>query len=171
MLLYNQKRHPLTWDAQGKIYEWEAFGVCDVPDDLVPHVKSQKVPVDVAPVAPEIKAAVIVDEQRAASRSDEVLQLKEALRLAEADAAAARQAVESAEARKRDAEAETADAAKAIREEKARAAQFEADLRACEQLLADTSRKLDVANSLNANLTAPIGEADHGKKGSKPERR
>lgn len=164
MLLYNQKRQPLAWDAGGKSFSWEPFGTCEVPDELVPHIKAQKVPVDVAPVAPEIKASVIVDEQRSVARSDEVLQLKEALRLANADAAAARQAAESAEARKRDAEIDTADAGKALKEEKARSKQFEADLHACEQLLADTSRKLDAANSLNANLTVPVGGEDHGAK-------
>lgn len=160
MLLYNQRREPLTWDARGKVYTWEPFGTCEVPDDLFPHIKAQKVPVDLAPVAPEIKAATVVDEQRSAARADEVLQLKEALRLAKADAASARQAAEDAESRRQDAESGLATAEKAIEHQKAVAKQFEDNLRACEELLADTSRKLDLANQMTANMTAMGAESE-----------
>lgn len=160
MLLYNQIRQPLSWDARGQVYNWEPFGSCTVPDDLLPHIRSQKVPVDVAPIAPEIKASAIVDEQREAERGDTVFKLRAALTKAEAEASVAKATVEDAEKGRAEAELATKEAKSALREEQARSTQFQADLRAAEQLLAEAMRKLDkfeavqkVSDAIDADAT------------------
>lgn len=56
MLLHNQRGAPLSWEANGKTYEWEPYGACEVPDELVTHIKSEGFPVGIAPVAPKERA-------------------------------------------------------------------------------------------------------------------
>lgn len=159
MLLYNQTRKPLSWDAGGKAYKWDPFGTCDVPVELVSHLRAQKVPVDVTPVAPQAKAAQVVEDQRSATRKDEVHILTEALRVARDDVATAKATVEEAESRRAAAEAKAVELRTLLDQEVARTAQLEADLRACDQLLTETSRKLDAVKNIDNVMQAAAGLA------------
>ncbi len=56
MLLHNQRGATVSWEAHGRVYEWAPYGACELPDDLVPLIKSEGFPVDVVPVPPKEKA-------------------------------------------------------------------------------------------------------------------
>ena len=53
MLLHNQRGAEISWED----FSWAPYGACDVPDELVPLIKSTGFPVGVAPVPPKEKAA------------------------------------------------------------------------------------------------------------------
>jgi len=144
MLLHNQTPHRLDWEALGIKYRWDAYGTCEVPDGLVQSLFGQKFPVAEVPVAPEAKARLVAEAERAAVRADEVLNLKEQLAAAESDAKAARSEVKAAEARRDGAESAAAKGAERIAKLERDLATAKADTKAAEELLAETTRKLEI---------------------------
>lgn len=99
MLLHNQRGAPISWEAHGRIYRWEPYGACELPDDLVPLLKGQGFPVDVTPVPAKAKAeqaAVVLSDD---AKTQEITRLRKELADAEARAAEAKQAAEAADLR------------------------------------------------------------------------
>lgn len=95
MLLHNQRGAPVSWEANGVVYEWAPYGACELPDNLVPLIKSEGFPVDVAPVPPKEKA----DRAAAlATESETVAALERARKEADLADGRAREAKAAAEA-------------------------------------------------------------------------
>lgn len=70
MRLFNQSKNQLGWSMGGENYSCEPWGPIEVSDELVPAVKSRGLPLDVAPVAVELRAqARIADEQAEAKEA------------------------------------------------------------------------------------------------------
>ena len=85
MKLYNQSKNALRWGLGDKIYSCDPYGEVSIPDDLVLHCKKRGVPLDVTPVAPEIKANKSLEASTEAAKNDEMLALQK--QISEATAA------------------------------------------------------------------------------------
>ncbi len=99
MLLHSQRGAPLSWEANGVVYEWAPYGACELPDNLVPLIKSEGFPVDVAPVPPKEKAdraAALATESEAAAALEHA---RKDLDMANARAQEAKSAAEAADLR------------------------------------------------------------------------
>lgn len=160
MLLHNQTRNTLNWEASGRVYTWEPFGSLDVPDWLVPHLKVQRVPVGEVQVSPRQKAQAVVDEEQAAFRSDELRALKRKAEEADDALATARQAVEAAELRRGQAEERARALADRLTELNGELDRSKADTKAAEALLQEQAR--DHAAALEKAQLAAAGAG--GKK-------
>jgi hypothetical protein len=97
MLLHNQRGSRITWEDGG--FEWEPYGACEVPDALVPLIKSTGFPVDVAPVAPREKARRAAEQHSESASEVEIEAAKKALLAAEDAANQAKCATEAADIR------------------------------------------------------------------------
>lgn len=142
MLLHNQRGALVSWEAHGRTYEWAPYGACELPDDLVPLIKSEGFPVDVAPVPPKEKAertaALMVESDAAAT----IEKLRNDLANAEARAQEARAAAEASDIRATGVRAE-ADAAKErvrVLEEETRT--LRSDSTEYERMVADSSAEV-----------------------------
>lgn len=142
MLLHNQRGATVSWEANGQVYEWAPYGACELPDNLVPLIKSEGFPVDVAPVPPKAKAeraaALATESEAALALQRAQKDLADALDVAqEARAAAAAADVRATAVR------EEADAAKervlALEEE---VRTLRSDAAAFEKLIAESSAKV-----------------------------
>ena len=98
MLLHNQRGAAITWDGEVE-YKWEPYGACEVPDVLVPLIKSTGFPVDVAPVPPKEKAERAAALTTEAESALELERVRQALASAEARAVEAKAAAEAADIR------------------------------------------------------------------------
>jgi chromosome segregation ATPase len=147
MLLHNQTRLRLNWDASGRRFTFEPFGSCEVPEELVPHIRAQKVPVGEVPVTPERKAHAAAEEGAAEIRNDELRVLRERVVLAEADSKAARAEVSAAEERRDTAEAQVGALRARITALESELAAAKADANAAEELVHEQSKKLEVARN------------------------
>lgn len=47
MLLHNQKKAPISWEADGDVFTWDGYGSCDVPEKYLAHIKAQGFPVEI----------------------------------------------------------------------------------------------------------------------------
>lgn len=154
MLLHNQRKGTLRWEAAGTVYEWEPYGDCEVPDKFLPHLRAQGFPVDVSPVPPESKAKQAFDEERALREQSEIRKLQERLAEAEARAAEACRAAEAAEIRaERSGEVlDTAEAKlKAVTDENHR---LKSDAETYEKMLAEANAKVEQLEKQRAQASA-----------------
>lgn len=147
MLLHNQTKHKLEWIGAGRPYNWEPYGACEIPEEMVQPLLAQKFPVGLVQVTPERKASAAADDERAAVRSDEVLKLREALATAEADARTARDEVRSAEERRTQAEARSEELSNRCNGLQRELEGAQADAKAAEDLLRETTQKLELAEA------------------------
>jgi hypothetical protein len=81
MLLHNQRGAPLSWEANGTVYGWEPYGACELPDELVPLIKSEGFPVSVTPVAPKERANRAAEQAAEAEASVALEQARKELAL------------------------------------------------------------------------------------------
>lgn len=84
MKLYNQTKNPLRWKIGMTTFTCDAWGEVDVPDMFVLHCKTRGLPLNVSPVAAEIKADQTLANANEAARKDELLALQHELALARA---------------------------------------------------------------------------------------
>lgn len=143
MLVHNQTRNPLSFDHVKRIYRFDPYGPCEVSEEAFEHMTLQRFPVSLVPRPPAEKAAAIVEDGRDAARGDEVEKLKNLLSRAESDAKASLAAATDAEKRREASEGELATAKTSLLEQTERANRFEKDLKAANDQLGDTARKLE----------------------------
>lgn len=79
MKLYNQSKNALRWELGGEIYTCDPYGEVSIPDELVLHCKKRGVPLDVTPVAPEIKANKSLEVATESAKKDEIVALQKQL--------------------------------------------------------------------------------------------
>jgi hypothetical protein len=142
MLLHNQRGARVSWEAAGQVFEWEPYGACDIPDELVPHIKSEGFPVSISPLAPKERADLVAAEIEKSQQSSVIGQLRNEL---ERTRAQLREAVATAEISDRGANAARAEAdsaasrASALEQE---AASLRKDAAEYEKLLAESAAEL-----------------------------
>jgi hypothetical protein len=155
MKLHNQKGAAISWEALGVTYEWAPYGACDVPDKLVPLLRSEGFPVDVTPVPPKEKAARAAAEQTEEAKDAEIARLAKALSSAEALVVEARAATEAAESRATAADNEAKLNAATVAELQDRVATLQRDADEFQQLLLDASKeKTQLREQLNLATAA-----------------
>lgn len=165
MLLHNQTKDRRVWDGGGKRFEWEPFGSCEVPDEIVPFLKKQRFPVGPVAVPPETKARAVVDAELAAAASDRETRLRRELEQANAKAAVAAEAVERAELAKTEAQAESLRLGNRVRELETELARSRADVKAAEEMLTEQTRKLEASEhkSAMAGAKEKVAQKQPGK--------
>lgn len=149
MLVFNQTKNPVAFEhgTRRRPYEFEAYGPCEVPEEVFEHMKAQRFPVSVVPVPSPQKAAAVVDSERDATRADELEKLKAELSAARLEGDAAKDAATAAEKRREAAEGELATSQKTVLEQTERASRLEADCKASGELLGETARKCEEAEA------------------------
>jgi chromosome segregation ATPase len=169
MRLHNQGKNALSWDMGGERFSCEPWGAIEIPDALVSAVRSRGLPLDVTPVAPELRAQVRVADERAASDAAPLLALRKQADDAQASERAAKAEVEalsvelSAERGKlRDAREQNAELAKKL---KAAAA----DKEAAERLLTEASAQATASEERAIKAEALLAERSKGGKPDKPK--
>jgi hypothetical protein len=110
MILHNQRGASVSWEANGREYKWDGYGACEVPDELVHHLKAQGFPVDTTPVPPREKAERAAAGLTEDAKTAEIERLGKELAGALALAGEAKRAAEAADIRATSARAD-ADAA------------------------------------------------------------
>lgn len=79
MKLYNQTNKPLRWDISMTTYTADPYGEVIVPDMYVEHCKARQLPLDVTPVAPEIKANKSLEEVSDTAKRDALVAVQKQL--------------------------------------------------------------------------------------------
>jgi hypothetical protein len=77
MRLFNQGKNQLGWSMGGVGFSCEPWGVVEVPDEFIESVKSRGLPLDVAPVAAELRAQVRIADEQAGAREAPLLALRQ----------------------------------------------------------------------------------------------
>ncbi len=96
MKLYNQTRNALRWDLSMTTYTCEPYGEVEVPDMFVMHCKKRGLPLDVTPVAPEIKANKSIEAATESAKNDEIVALQKTISEAVASEKVAKTELEKA---------------------------------------------------------------------------
>jgi chromosome segregation ATPase len=169
MKLFNQTRKPLQFDnSSGIVIRWEPYGAANVPDELVAALRQQRFPVEVTPVAPEVRATAIAQEAAAEQRGDQLEVLKAEVATAKASEVTAKKSAEDALSQLADLQADVKAAEAKASEQHARAESLSADKRALEAKLEETAKQLESAVARVGQLEAELGLAKgDGKAGAK----
>jgi len=96
MRLFNQGSSRLRWTMGGRAFECAPYGEVDVPESLVPFIKSRGLPLDVTPLPDEVKASKKAFEAKRQAESSEVISLKRQLGESRAAEKGAKDALEVA---------------------------------------------------------------------------
>lgn len=171
MLVHNQIKQSIAFEHGRETFKFAPHGACDVPEEAFEHMKLQRFPVAVSPVPPQEKAAAVVDEQRQAARSDEVVLLKADLDKTKAELQSATEAATASEKRREELAAELQASGKALLEETARADRIEGDRKAAEEMLSETARKLESAETEATKLRALLDQQQAPQKSVAPPKK
>lgn len=79
MKLYNQTKNALRWDLSMTVYTCAPYGEVEVPDMFVMSCKARGLPLDVTPVAPEVKANESLEGASEAAKKDQIFALQKSL--------------------------------------------------------------------------------------------
>lgn len=99
MILHNQRGASVSWEADGTVYKWEPYGACELPDNLVPLIKSEGFPVDVTSVTPKERAQIAASLASDSEVEQALEQTRKSLALAETRLLEAKSAAEAADLR------------------------------------------------------------------------
>jgi len=69
-LQFNQTKRALSWTIGGKSFQCDAFDSVDVPIDLIEPSQKRGIPISATPVAPEVRAARKVEEEKVKASND-----------------------------------------------------------------------------------------------------
>lgn len=165
MLLHNQRGAVISYEFRRKVYTWDAYGACEVPDELLEFLRLEGFPVDTSPVPPREKAeraaALITDDAKTA----EIEKLRKDLADAEARFGEAKRSAETAELRATAARTDADDLEDKVRglEEQVRA--LKSDASVYEKMIADQTAEItNLKNALKIESakTAPPQPAKAG---------
>jgi chromosome segregation ATPase len=165
MLLHNQTGNRLLWEALGKTFAWDPYGPCDIPDDLVEHIKLEGFPVAATPVSPKEKAQRAVESQHDGEKDAEIKRLRSSLEDAEARVTEAERAVQSAATRQAEAmqsELAATSAAELLRQKLATAKD---EITEYEAMLSKAAEELDESRSRAKVLEQQAQQAQTRKAG------
>lgn len=142
MRFYNQKNARIEWDEAKPPIVWEPFGVAEVPDHLVEHLRLQRLPVDISQIPPESKAKIVFDAGAESARKDDILALKRELeescnlvKSLKGDLESERREHSLTKAKLEKSDADMSELA-------VKSASLDADKKAAEQLIEEMGRKL-----------------------------
>lgn len=143
MLLHNQRGASVSWEANGQVFSWEPYGSCEIPDELVEHIKSEGFPVAVTPVAPKERAERAAAEVSESQQASELVRLRKELEQTKAQLRDALATAESSDQRANAARADADGAAARVQTLEQEAAALRKDAVAFEKLLAESGAELE----------------------------
>lgn len=145
MRLYNQTKKALGWSMGGVRYEAEPWGAVELPDDLAQAARQLGVPLDVTPIAPEIRAQVLVADEQA-SASDKVFRaIRERANAAEAAERAAKEELGRMSVEISKARSDIREANELIESLRDQVKHLKADKEAAEALITETAAQATAA--------------------------
>lgn len=167
MRLYNQTNSKLSWQFGSRHFSAEPFGPVEIPEQFVAFCRRRRLPLDVSPIAPEVKAKALVEEEKTAERNDEIRRLKDSLeiavateRSAKAEAMAEKQELAAAREKIGQLEKALTKAADQLRATEADKAALSAELSDLARKLAsveDKARKAGARETSGARQLQPAG--------------
>lgn len=138
---HNQTKQRLSWDMGGRKFSCEPWGSVELPENLVVHCRKRGIPLDVVPVAPEMRAHVRMQDEIDAARADDIKALQRQVKTAQASEAFAKEELNRVQlqsdkvgARCRELEAECARL-------EAELESCKADKRAADELIEETAKQ------------------------------
>ena len=143
MLLHNQRGASVSWEASGRVFEWEPYGSCEIPDELVPHIKAEGFPVSVSPVAPKERAERAAAEASESQQAAELVRLRKELEQAKTQLRDALATAEASDRRANAAQADADGAAVRIRTLEQEATGLRKDAAEYDRLLAESGAAID----------------------------
>lgn len=175
MRLYNQTKKPLSWKMDGEIYECESWGAILIPDEIVYAVKARGLPLDVTPVAPELRAQERIADQHAANRDAPLHALKKAVDDAQAAQRAAKAEVESLQVELSKAREHGHDLAEQLTAKGDALARAVSEKEAAESLLSEAGKRATDAEERAIRAEAMLAELQKEPasqpKGDKPDKK
>lgn len=158
MLLYNQTKKHLSW-KMGEQFECAPWGHVSIPDELVDAVKGRGLPLDVTPVAPELRAQARVEDQQSADREAPLHALRKAADEAQASERSAKAEVERLQISLGEATAARAVAEKALAEKSDELSRAMSEKAAAEGLLAEAGSQATASEERALKAEALLAEA------------
>ena len=156
--LFNQTNKPLSWKLSGQAFTCDPWGSVDVPREYVDPCKKLGLPLAETPIAPELRAARRVEEERAAASDDVFSKVQADLK----DALAAKESANAfSEEQQKKAEHLAAKVREALTENerlKGQLKELAADKKAAEDLLGEESRKAALAEERAQKAEAILAE-------------
>lgn len=165
MRLYNQTKKHLSW-KMGEHFECAPWGHVSVPDELLDAVKSRGLPLDVTPVAPELRAQARVEDQQNADREAPLHALRKAADEALASERSAKAEVERLQVALGAANEARSAAEKALAEKSEELARALSEKSAAESLLTESASQATAAEERALKAEALLADG----KPSKPEK-
>jgi hypothetical protein len=156
--LYNQSKHPLKWTINMTTYTCDAYGPVDVPDMFVVHCKTRGLPLDVTPVAPEVRAQDGLAAATQAAKADELLNLRHECELLKASERTAKMELERALADLASAKEQAGNASGAASELKKQLDLVTSEKNETELLLNETALKLEEATKRAERTSATVAD-------------
>jgi hypothetical protein len=168
MILHNQSKHHLRWKISMREYTCEPYGSVDIPDMFVKHCKKRGLALDVSPVPSEVRANATLRDATEAARSDELVLLRNEVELAKASEKEAKRSLElEMLARSKDADRQLKTET-SLAEAKRVLTEKSGELKASEELLAETAKELEIAKNTIKRLEAVEEQRAAAKKQDKP---
>ncbi len=156
--LYNQSKNPLKWSINMTTYVCEPYGSVVVPDMFVLHCKSRGLPLDVSPIAPEVRAQDGLAAATEAAKNDELLNLRHDLELAKASEKTTKVELERALGELGTHSEQIGKLMQALGETKRQLELVTGEKTATEQLLNETALKLEEATKRADRSAASLGD-------------
>jgi len=167
MLLFNQTKNHLKWSMGGQSFACEPWASLDLPDEIAEHCTKRGIPLGVAPVAPEHRAQVRVEDERKASDDSALLAMKDRAEAAEADARAARGELTQAKQDLSAARGESKRLADELEKRTGELSRCQADKKTAEELLDAEAKRATDAEAKAIKAEALLSET----RKPKPEKR
>lgn len=169
MRLHNQTKKHLSW-KMGEQFECAPWGHVIVPDEMVSAVKSRGLPLDVTPVAPEMRAQARVEDQQAAEREAPLHALRKAADEALAGERTAKEEVERLQIELSQANEARREAESLLVAKNGELSRALSDKAAAESLLVDASSLATASEERALKAEALLGETQKSSKPDKPKR-
>ncbi|HEY3497131.1 MAG TPA: hypothetical protein VGK73_20675 [Polyangiaceae bacterium] len=169
MRLFNQTKNALAWSMGGQSFTCEPWGPVDIPDELVPAAKSRGLPLDVAAMAPEVRAQVRVADERAAADQAPLLALKAQAENAQAGEREAKRELEAMSVELSRVRGELRAANETVESQRGQLQRVTADKEAAEQLMSAAEQKATAAEAKAIRAEALLAEKTEKPKAKRAE--
>jgi hypothetical protein len=169
MRAFNQTKNRLGWSMAGVRYECEPWESVELKDPLYAAARKLGIPLDVAPVAPELRAAVRIAEERQASQEAPLHALKALADSAQASERAAKEELGRLSVELSQARSDLREANERLVRMRDELARIKADREAAEALVSETAAQATAAEERAIKAEAlhaeskPKGRPRHGE--------
>lgn len=139
-LQFNQTKRALSWTIGGKTFQCDAFESVDIPIDLIEPSQNRGIPIAATPVAPEVRAARKVEEEKVKASNDAWKALQRRLEEAQASAKLSKEHAEQHQRKVEELAAQLREKESVIADLEQRLHTSDNEKKAVEELLKETAR-------------------------------